>query len=76
MDYRCKASIEHHQIVCEYRRVSQQLIDGFLFQLSMKDEAFLSEQFRKRCDPEIKQHCSMKKTKFVNIKQKENRTFS
>ena len=75
MDDRCKANIEHHQIVCEYKTVSQQLNDGFVFQLSMKDEAFLSEQFRTRCDPEIKQHCSSKKTKFVNIKKKK-RTFN
>lgn len=46
-----------------------------LFQLSMKDEAFLSEQFRKRCDLEIKQHCAFKKTKFVSeLRRKEQRS--
>ncbi|CAF3645191.1 unnamed protein product [Rotaria sordida] len=31
--------------------------------MSLKDEAFLSEQFRQHCDQEITSHCSTKKTK-------------
>jgi hypothetical protein len=31
----------------------------------MKDEAFLSQQFRKKCGPEVEQHCQGKKTKYV-----------
>jgi hypothetical protein len=31
----------------------------------MKDEAFLSQQFRKKCSPEVDQHCRAKKTKYA-----------
>lgn len=31
----------------------------------MKDEAFLSQSFRKKCASEVNEHCQGKKTKFV-----------
>jgi hypothetical protein len=31
----------------------------------MKDEAFLSQSFRKQCSREVAEHCTGKKTKFV-----------
>ncbi|CAF5135820.1 unnamed protein product, partial [Rotaria sp. Silwood1] len=31
--------------------------------ISLKDEAFLSEQFRKHCNDEITSHCSTKRSK-------------
>lgn len=31
----------------------------------MKDEAFLSQSFRKQCSREVNEHCPGKKTKFV-----------
>ena len=33
----------------------------------MKDEAFLSQSFRRKCGQEVGQHCQGKKTKFVII---------
>ncbi|CAF3536870.1 unnamed protein product [Rotaria socialis] len=49
MDFRCKTSIEHHQII------------------SLKDKAFLSEQFQKKCEKELTEHCPGKKTKSGTI---------
>ncbi len=62
MDYRCKANLEHHQLVCEIfmkydRKYS---ID---IQISLKDATFLSEQFQTKCKQEINEHCQGKKTK-------------
>jgi hypothetical protein len=31
----------------------------------MKDEAFLSEQFRRKCGREVEEHCLGKKTKYI-----------
>jgi hypothetical protein len=30
----------------------------------MKDEAFLSEQFRRKCGQEVDEHCTGRKTKY------------
>ncbi|CAF0823028.1 unnamed protein product [Adineta ricciae] len=49
MNFRCKAGIEHHQI------------------LSLKDKAFLSNQFNEKCQKEITEHCSDKRTKATII---------
>jgi hypothetical protein len=38
----------------------------------MKDEAFLSEQFRNRCTQEINEHCAGKKTKYVQCESRDN----
>jgi hypothetical protein len=31
----------------------------------MKDEAFLSQSFRQKCNQEVSEHCQGRKTKFV-----------
>ena len=39
----------------------------------MKDEAFISKQFRKKCSREVDQHCPDRKTKYIFGKKQTNK---